>query len=329
MATNFFKAFRKKSGDGNVKPNKKLITFLVCIILSLFFWFIVTFSRDYTSTITFPVSYLNFPKNKVIVNHLPSSIDVDINASGFTIIYYKLRNEMQPVKIDLKDVRAFKDQSGYFIAVNSRLDRIGRQFGSRLKMIKVSPDTLFINYSRRINKTVPVKLNAEITFNKEYQLKDSIKLIPAKVMLSGPEEQVQKIKYAETEFVKLEDVDNTVKKELKLTLVNDTSTIEVSNAVVQLIVPVTKFTEASLEIPVQADNLPKGYTLKTFPDKVTLKFTAPFEEFEKMDASSFRVRVDYSKKTNSKKLKVEVVKKPSNVKSFKIIPEKVEFIVHK
>jgi len=329
LATNFFKAFRKKSGDGNVKPNKKLITFLVCIILSLFFWFIVTFSRDYTSTITFPVSYLNFPKNKVIVNHLPSSIDVDINASGFTIIYYKLRNEMQPVKIDLKDVRAFKDQSGYFIAVNSRLDRIGRQFGSRLKMIKVSPDTLFINYSRRINKTVPVKLNAEITFNKEYQLKDSIKLIPAKVMLSGPEEQVQKIKYAETEFVKLEDVDNTVKKELKLTLVNDTSTIEVSNAVVQLIVPVTKFTEASLEIPVQADNLPKGYTLKTFPDKVTLKFTAPFEEFEKMDASSFRVRVDYSKKTNSKKLKVEVVKKPSNVKSFKIIPEKVEFIVHK
>jgi YbbR domain-containing protein len=302
---------------------------LICVFLSMFFWFITTFSKDYNSTITFPVTYLNVPKTKVIVNHLPENIDVDISASGFTILYYKLRRVMQPIRVDLHELRAFKDNPGYFIAVNTKLEKISRQFGNKLKILKIVPDTLFVNYSKRISKTVPVKLNADITYNKEYQLKDSIRLVPSKVFISGPEEQVNKIKYAETELVKLEDVDSEEKKDVKLLLANDTSLIDLSNTIVELTVPVTKFTEANLEIPVQVDNLPKGYSLKIFPDKVALKFTIPFDELDKMDASSFRIRVDYSKKTNSKKLKVEVVKKPSNIKSLKVNPEKVEFIVRK
>lgn len=329
MKTNLLKLFRRGSEDGNIRLNKKFITFLVCVFLSLFFWFITTFSKDYNSTITFPVTYLSIPKTKVIVNHLPENIDVDINASGFTILYYKLKHDVQPIRIDLRELRVQKDDPAYYIAMNSRLEKIGRQFGNRIKVLKIIPDTLFVSYSKRTSKTVPVKLNAAITYDKEYQLKDSIRLVPGKVLISGPEERIAKIKFAETEFVKLEDVDSEVKKDIKLALSNDTSLIDLSNSIVELTVPVTKFTEANLDIPVQVDNLPKGYSLKIFPDKVSVKFNIPFDELDKTDASSFRVRVDYSKKTSGKKLKVEVVKKPSNIKALKINPEKVEFIVRK
>lgn len=329
MKTNLLKLFRRSTDGGNVRLNRKLITFLICVSLSVFFWFITTFSKDYNSTITFPVTYLNIPKTKVVVNHLPENIDVEINASGFTILYYKLRNTTQSIRIDLKELRAFKDAPGYYFAVNNRLEKIGRQFGSKIKVLKIVPDTLFVNYSKRLSKTVPVKLNANITYNKEYQLKDSIRLVPSKVTISGPEERVLKIKYAETEFVKLEDVDSEIKRDIKLILATDTSLVQVSKPSVELIVPVVKFTEANLEIPVQVDNLPKGYSLKVFPDKVSVKFIVPFDEFEKIDASAFRARVDYSKKTNSKKLKIEIVKKPSNIKSLRVNPEKVEFLVRK
>ena len=329
LKTNLLKLFRSRSAEGGTKLNRKLITFLVCLFLSVFFWFITTFSKDYVSTITFPVSYLNTPKVKVIVNRLPENIDVDINASGFTILYYKLRNVIQPIKIDLRELRVSRDNAIYYTAINTKLEKINKQFGSKLKVLKVVPDTIFVNYSKKASKTVPVKLNAKLVYNPEYQLKDSIRLSPSKVLISGPEEQISKIKFAETEFVNLDDIDANVNKEIRLALANDTSLIQLSNAVVELSIPVTKFTEANIDVPVQVDNLPKGYSLKTFPDKVSVKFIVPFEELEKVDASSFRVRVDYSKKTASKKLKVEVVKRPANVKSVKINPEKVEFILRK
>jgi hypothetical protein len=321
--------FRFSPGETSARQNKKLITFLVFLGVSVFFWFITTFSKDYTSTIVFPLSYLNAPRARVIVNRLPATIDVDINASGFTILYYKLLERSQPIKIDLRELKTTRDQWSCYLAVNTRLEKIARQFGNKMRILRVSPDTVFVDYSKRVSKVVPVKLKGLLTYNKDFQLKDSIELIPSKVTISGPEEQVNRIKQAETQPVNLEDISHNLKEDVKMALVNDTSLIEVSNPMVQVLISVTKYTEQTLELPVQADNLPKGYSLKTFPDKIALKFTAPLEELSKMDASSFRVRVDYARRTGSKKLKVELVKKPAHVKSLMMNPEKVEFIVRK
>lgn len=312
----------------NAKLNRKLVTFLICFFLSLFFWFIITFSKEYTSTLIFPLSYTNLPKTKVVVNRLPESIAIDINASGFTILYYKLIFHSPAVKVDLKELKAYRDGFSY-LAVNSKLDKLNRQFGRSLKIMKVSPDTIFANLSKRLSKTVPVKLNGILGFNKDYQMKDSIQLRPSRVVISGPEEQINKIRYAETVPVNLTDIDNTVSRNVKLLLANDTTPIEVSSPQIELYVDVLKVTEETMDVPVQIDNLPKGYSLKIFPDKVSLKFTAPFEEFKKMDVNSFRVRVDFLKKNGTRKLKVELVKKPLSVNSVKISPDKLEYIIRK
>lgn len=276
-----------------------------------------------------PVKYTNLPKSKVVVNNLPENVEIEITATGFTILYYKLLNRAIPLKVDLKDAQAAKGESNYFIVVNSKLDKKSKQFSDKIRIQKVIPDTIFIDYSKKVSKTIPVKLNANITYDKDYQLKGQVKLSPPTITISGPEEMVKKIKFAETELLQLEDVDSEVKKDVKLLLAEDTTLLKLSKAIIKLTVPVVKFTETSLEIPVQVDNLPKGYSLKIFPDKVSARFIISFDELDKVDASMFRAKVDYSKKTNSKKLRVEVVKKPSNIKSLKIVPEKVEFIVRK
>ncbi len=312
----------------NAKRNRKLVTFLICFFLSFFFWFITTFSKDYPTTLVFPLSYVNSPKNKVVVNHLPESMVIDISASGFTILYYKFIYRSPSVKIDLKELKSYREQES-FLVLNSKLDKLSRQFGKGLKILKVFPDTIVVNLSRRLSKSVPVKLNGILAFNKEYQMKDSIHLLPSRVVVSGPEERISKIKFAETEPVNMDDIDNPVKRDVKLTLASDTSLVEVSNPMVQLYVPVLKVTEETMEIPVQVDNLPKGYSLKIFPDKVSLRFTVPVEEFKKMEISSFRVRVDFLKKTTGRKLKVELVKKPGTVNSVKINPDKLEYIIRK
>lgn len=329
MKPNFLKLFKHSPDSNSVRLNRKPTTFLVCLLLSIFFWCVTTFSKDYNSIVTMPVKYTNLPKSKVVVNNLPENVEIEITATGFTILYYKLLNRAIPLKVDLKDAQAAKGESNYFIVVNSKLDKKSKQFSDKIRIQKVIPDTIFIDYSKKVSKTIPVKLNANITYDKDYQLKGQVKLSPPTITISGPEEMVKKIKFAETELLQLEDVDSEVKKDVKLLLAEDTTLLKLSKAIIKLTVPVVKFTETSLEIPVQVDNLPKGYSLKIFPDKVSARFIISFDELDKVDASMFRAKVDYSKKTNSKKLRVEVVKKPSNIKSLKIVPEKVEFIVRK
>lgn len=327
LLLSFFR--RKENAGSGFHINPKLVTFLVCVCLASFFWFVITFNKEYTSTIIFPVEYNNMPKGKVLLNHLPKNIEVDINTSGFVILYYKFKKVIKPIKVDLKEAKAFKGQLGYYIAINNKLEKLGRQFENKIRFLKVNPDTLYISYSKRASKVVPIKLVSDLTYNKEYSLNDSIQLIPNKVTISGPEERINKIKFAETELLKLEDIDKTTTVDLKLKWAADTSIIKVASTDVKAKISVSKYTEGTLDIPLNIDNLPKGYVLKTFPDKITVRYTVPFDDYEKIDEHAFRLRVDYAKKNSNKKLKVEVMKKPANMRSFKIQPEKVEYIIRK
>ena len=320
--------FRRKRDNGSYRLNGKFVTFLICLFLSVFFWFITIFSKEYTTSVNFPVVYLNVPKTKVMMNRLPSTIDVDVTAGGFTILYYKLTNGI-PIRIDVKEAKPFPGNEQYYIAVGSKIEKMGRQFGNNIRFIRVSPDTLFIDYRKRVIKSVPVKLNLDVTYEKEYELNDSIRANPTYITLSGPEEIISKVKYVETEKTKLADVDGEVQENIALKLPYDTSIVNFSATEVNVTIRVTKYTEGTLELPVEVENLPKGSKIKLFPAKVTVKYSVPFEDFEKVDASSFRIKVEYVKKLFGKKLKVEIVKKPANVRSVRISPEKVEFIIHK
>ena len=106
--------------------------------------------------------------------------------------------------------------------------------------------------------------------------------------------------------------------------------VEFSQNSVRVKINVTKFTEAMLELPVEVENLPSGLNLKTFPDKIIVKYQVTFDDYGKINASDFRIAVDYSKiEQGSNKLKVQVLKSPSKVRSVKLSNEKVEYIIRK
>jgi len=76
--------------------------------------------------------------------------------------------------------------------------------------------------------------------------------------------------------------------------------------------------------------LPAGYGLKTFPDKVSVKYNVAFNDYGKINALQFRAVVDYEKiEPGNNNLKVHLVKYPLEVRSIKLNPEKVEYIIRK
>ncbi|HEX8514782.1 MAG TPA: CdaR family protein [Bacteroidia bacterium] len=329
MKSPFIKSLEPGAGKEKILLNKRVATFLCCVFISVLFWLLMTLSKDYTITIAYPVNYINSPKDKVIANNLPAEISMEIRSKGFFLLAYQFR-EPQTVYVDLNESHPMGPKNHHFLRTNLQLNKFTDQFSSRIKIQRIIPDTIFLNFNKKTIKRVPVKANVSLTMDSRYQQSDSILLDPAYVDISGAADIIDKIDHVETVPVSLENVDK--KQTLMLTIKADSGKrgFEISSAKVKAVVNVIKFTEATIELPIEAENLPEGYTLKSFPDKVIVKYNVAFDNYEKITPQQFRAVIDYKKaEPGSNKLKISLDKFPADIRSVKLNPEKVEYILKK
>jgi hypothetical protein len=97
-----------------------------------------------------------------------------------------------------------------------------------------------------------------------------------------------------------------------------------------VIVPVEKFTEKTLTIPIKALNLPGDLLLRTFPGFITVSTMVSVSDYNKVTPDLFRAVVDYNDVlSGSGKLKVNLVQSPAFIVNTKYLPKSVEFIIEK
>ena len=330
MKSLFFKNSDKSNTKNGIRLNRRVFTFLICLLVSISFWLMMSLSKEYSITISFPVNYVNLPTDKIIANNLPESIDIEIKATGFNLLFYKIKQQREIVLLDINDALPYKTKNHYYLFSNSRIDKITAQFNSEIKVLKINPDTIFLNYNKKITKRVPVIADIKIDFDSQYQLTDSIKIEPAFIDISGAADVLEKINYLRTVHIYEKKMASSLVMKLGILKTPELKQIELSNSTVQAIVNVKKYTEASLELPIEISNLPRGYSLKTFPDKITVKFNVAFDDYATINAVQFRAIVDYSKiESGSNKLKIILEKFPSNIRSVKLSSDKVEYIIRK
>src|ERR1700746_1380880 len=142
-----------------IRLNRRVFTFFICLLVSVFFWLMMSLSKEYAVTESFPVNYINLPKDKVISNHLPETIDINIKASGFNLLLYKIKREKETVLLDINGAFPSALKNHYYLLSNSHIDKITAQFSNGIKILKVNPDTIFLNYNKKIRKRVPVVAN--------------------------------------------------------------------------------------------------------------------------------------------------------------------------
>lgn len=330
LKSSLLKKNSKSADKASLRFNRRMVTFFICVLVSVFFWLLMSLSKEYTITVSFPVNYINLPKDKVLSNTLPESIDIEIKSSGFNLLKYKLKRQRDIVSIDIKDAKSLSSRNHYFLLTNSKVDKITSQFSNDIKILRIEPDSIFLNFNKKITKSVPVKAKLNLSFESQFQQADSVKLTPSFITISGASDIIEKIKEVETVSMNIKNISSSVSVKLAISMTADLKFVECSPASIQAQVNVTKFTEGNIDLPIEVDNLPARFGLKTFPDKISIKYIVAFENYEKINPSQFRAVVDYKKiEPGNNKLKVQIVKYPSEVHSIKISPEKVEFIIRK
>lgn len=315
-----------------VKIKKELLIYLFFLFMSIILWYLIALSKDYTTVINYQVKYENFPKGKVLVSDLPEKLSFKVRGFGFSILKHKLTSFIYPVSLPINkfrlDILRKDNQYEYFLLTRYAKEWVGNQLGSELQLVEIKPDTLLLKFTDVVDKKVCVKPLFNLQFAKQYMLFGDVKIKPDSIVVSGPQVMTDTLHYIYT-------------KEINETKVKDSIVVDVEllpikkflfpTKKVQVTIPVEKYTEKILNIPIEAENAPEGYDLKTFPGYITLSCLIGISSYDYLKTYMFHASVDYKTLAGNSqnKLKVNLTKSPPNIQNVRFHPKSVDYIIEK
>jgi hypothetical protein len=312
--------------------NRKLLIFLFFLLLSIVFWFLTALNKDYDTVISYPVRYIKLPRGKVIANEVPDQLNLDVQSRGFTLLRLNLQSRLSPLLFDVNSfsINTIPEQESLtlFIITNQAIEEIQEQLPSEIKIVGVSPDTLFLQLSDKYTKLTPVKLNLELEYEKQFMQVSDLIIAPDSVSLSGPKSLIDTIFSVGTIPEKVTGLKKNTELVLDLKPINK---IEFSDQKVVVNIPVEKFTEESIQIPLEVINMPDSLFLRTFPTSIEVTYRVGLSDYNKVSEHMFKAILDYSTIGNSigNKLTVELIKIPDYVQVTNFSPKNVEYIIEK
>ncbi|MCK7590829.1 CdaR family protein [Subsaxibacter sp. CAU 1640] len=296
------------------------------MLLSFLFLVIVKLSKSYTEIVTFHVSYTNVPEQHSISTDFDSIVKVKVKAYGFSLLAQNFYRHNLIVDFN-KEVK----EQGLLYSYDTKKGRskIENQLGSKIEVLSIQPDSLNFPYEVMTVKTVPVKLDTEISYESGYDLLDSLKLEPDSIKVIGPKKSVEKISRVMATKLKLNDVNKPISAIVNLTLDKELKNVKLSQSKVNVSGSVQKFTEGTFEVPVTFENMPSNIKINYFPKTVTVAYYVSLEDYKKIKALDFKVVCDYSNVKNTDKTFMipQLVQKPKLVKSTRMKQNKIEFII--
>lgn len=309
-----------------LKNNRRVVVFLVCLIIATSLWFLNALGKDYTAEVSYPVKYVNPPTNQFLADNTAVKLDLTIYGQGFTLLRFKFLS-FSPIILDIAEItNSINSKSGTYKVISKNLiNKISEQFSNEIKILEVSPEILDIVLDSLVTKTVPVELDLNVEFIPQFNLKNPISTNPEKVEITGPTQILDRITAVKTKVNIINKLETSITQEIELIHPDKTT---ISPEKVTLTIDVEKYTEKELRIPVEIRNKPDKLKMKIFPSEVKVLFTVGLSRFENIKSSDFGAFVDYNAIVNDiNNLNITLYKKPDFIQALRLNTEKVEFLI--
>ena len=155
----------------NNKSNKLYYTFILFSFLSVIFWFMTKLSKEYDSSIKYPVSYINLPSNKLLQEKPSEYIDVRIKATGFKLISSKV--SPRKLTIDASNIYG-KSLTNYYLLLSQQKLSVQKQLNTGVKVAYFIKDSVHFKLGVLNQKKVVVKLISDLLFAEGFELNNSM-----------------------------------------------------------------------------------------------------------------------------------------------------------
>ena len=269
--------------------SKDALIFLFFLFLSFSFWYLNSLRKSYEITVSVNIEYINIPIEKVNVDALPKTIQVTLKDHGSHLLLYRIR-KIDPIVLNLKEVGVSNNNS-LFISGDALQYHIKSQLHNTTTITGINPREIIVPFIEKSSKELEVKHIWKVSFAQQHNFSGSIDINPSHVVVYGDKNMVDTMQYLYTEKTDFKNLRDTVKQSIPLKKVQG---IEYEVDLVNIHIPVEKYTEKTIEIPITGVNFPPEMELRTFPAMLNVSFFVTFSKFNSINSNDITATIDYN-----------------------------------
>lgn len=307
------------------KISKSFISFLIA---SIFIWTLINLSKEYSTELTYNISYEAIPQDKLLQEDPLKEMKLLVEGTGFKLLVANFSHRAIRLKADRLQQ---KSNIQYCFSPKDQQLYLQKQLHSGLRLTQVLQDTIYLKLGSLARKKVPVVPNVTLKYIPGFDLSEPIQVKPDSVLVTGPELQLNKLQDVSTGLISLEEIDSDFSNKIDVVLPKELSKLKLAVREVVVSGKVDKYTEGELEVPFEVENVPFGIELNVFPKTVKVTYKVGLKDFGKVEKTSFKISCDYNYVLENKASYMipKLIQKPNFVRSVKIMPNSIEFLVHK
>ena len=304
--------------------NKEFLIFLFFLLLSGAFWLMMALNETYEEELKVPVRLVGMPRNAVMTDEPADTVKVTVRDKGFTLVTYKYGHWFRPLTFKFATY-ANEDQGHGAIPAADIIKQVQSQLYGSSKLLSVKPEKLDFYFTYGASKKVPIRFRGKISTSKSYYLAHT-EFSPMMVTAYANKKVLDELKFVEIEPFNYRNLQDTIHQNVRLQKIRG---VKLVPSTVRLSVYPDVLTEESIEVPVSAVNMPAGMVLRTFPSRVTVRFTIGASQFRMIRPEQFNVVVDYQAlaENPSDKCTLQLRSVPSSVSKAKLELDKVDYLL--
>lgn len=315
--------------------------FLVVLGLTALVWLAMAMSEADDYPLMLNVRFSGFDAKRFAVASADSVVTVQVHATRFNMLRNSLKNESATVNIDVRNdaVRRHVRQRGdakdlhLTMAAGDLSPMLANLFsGQGMKVSGISRDTLQLVLNERSHKVFRPSLGQlRINFSEGYGLYGEPMVTPKEVTLYGPEEVLAKIETVEVKPTELDNVQETGSYRISLDeRWKGEGDVYASTSELMVNIPVKRFVERELTVPITIDDGNKRDGLRLYPEHVVLKVWVPEDDLWAVTPDLFVVTAKNSDILNgTQRLKLSLSRFPRSVRIRSMQPAEIEYVIIK
>lgn len=130
--------------------NRNFMVFAFFLLLSFIFWYLNSLGKDIDTNIRYPVRYSNMPKDKGLVEDLPSRVYLYLTGPGYSILQMKVTGNNSPLTIDFSRVNYKVTRNNttadFYFLTSGLIQSLNSQIKSECRITSIKPDTIFFSF---------------------------------------------------------------------------------------------------------------------------------------------------------------------------------------
>ena len=251
---------------------RRTVAVFFSLFVSFVLWFTFSMRETYAVLVEMPVEVRGVPRNQALVGLPDRDTRVTVQGEGWDLL--KLLRNPPSLPVSAEDETVDLEQ-----AANEMT-----KLPPSVSIQSVVPAQIEIELEPRLVRKVPIQLKGQVETGEAFGIIGQPSLFPDSVRIGGARSIVRTIEAWPTEPLDRADVQKGFLAEVAL---SDTLSglVQKDEQLTRVTVSVGRFTETERSVPVRVDGAPRGMSVRTIPNRITVRYVIPTSQFDQAEQS--------------------------------------------